>query len=190
MPEKEARPNRRRIVYIHKTFQRNFILKFCLIALCAMVLASVLLYFFSKDSITATYRYHHLALQETAEVILPALIITNLIVLLALLVATVVMTLYVSHRIGGPLYRLQQALESIGRGDLSMDVKLRRHDQLMDFSSNISQMNKNLNDRVRQIQSEVRELKNKTQSNSFKVEEIRKDMENLHQTVHQLFKTE
>lgn len=189
MSDQIARPSKRRIVYIHKEFQRNFIFKFCVIALCAMLLASLLLYFFSKNTMTATYRHHHLALQRTAEAILPALIITNLVVLLGLLIATVIVTLYVSHKIGGPLYRLNKSLESIGNGNLSLRIGLRQHDQLMDFASGINQMTQNLNHKVCQIQREVTQLKEKTQGNDLNIEEIKKDTETIHKTVHLLFET-
>jgi len=40
--------NQRRIVYIHKEFQTRFIIKFCLVALAAMVIAGVLLLLLRK----------------------------------------------------------------------------------------------------------------------------------------------
>ena len=189
MSHEGKRPDSRRIVYIHKTFQRNFIMKFCLIALASMLLASLLLYFFSKDTMTATYRYHHLAIQRTGEVLLPALIITNLIVLLGLIAATVLVTLYVSHKIGGPLYRLNKRLESIAQGDLTMQIRLRHHDQLTDFASAINTMTEALKGKVLEIQREVVRLKEKTQAEGPGKEEIGQDMERLYQTVHKLFQT-
>ena len=62
--------NQRRIVYIHKEFQTRFIIKFCLVALAAMVIAGVLLLLLSKESLTMTYHYHHLAVEETSRAIL------------------------------------------------------------------------------------------------------------------------
>ncbi|MBN1103032.1 MAG: methyl-accepting chemotaxis protein [Deltaproteobacteria bacterium] len=189
MSGKAKKPYRRRIVYIHKTFQRNFIFKFCLIALCAMIAASLLVYGFSKNTLTATYRYHHLALQRTGEAILPALVITNLVVLLAFLGATILVTLYVSHKIAGPLYRLGSSLESVGRGDLSLTIRLREHDQLMDFASTLNRTIESLKERVTQIQKEVDELREKTRGDGWSPEEVRGDMESLHRKIHELFKT-
>lgn len=189
MTGQAARPYRRRILYIHKAFQRSFILKFCLIALCAMTAASLLLYFLSKNTLTATYRYHHLALQRTGEVILPSLVITNVLVLLALLAATVLVTLYVSHKIGGPLYRLSKSLEAVGGGNLASPVKLREHDQLTDFAAAINQMTENLRERVLQIDQEVDGVRKRVQGDDWTREEIRKDLEGLHRAVQRLFET-
>jgi methyl-accepting chemotaxis protein len=183
------RSYRRRILYIHKAFQRSFILKFCLIALCAMTAASLLLYFLSKNTLTATYRYHHLALERTGEAILPALVVTNVVVLLVLLAATILVTLYVSHKIGGPLYRLSKTLESIGDGNLSSPVKLRDHDQLTDFAATINQMTGNLKERVLQIQRGVDLVRGRALGEDWTREEMRRDLEVLHQKVRQLFET-
>lgn len=189
MDDVPQRTHRRRIVYIQKTFQRGFILKFCLIALCAMLLASLLLYLFSRDSLTAVYHYHHLALQRTGEAILPALIITNLIVLLGLLAATVFMTLFVSHKIGGPLYRLDKTLKAVGEGDLTLRVNLRQRDQLTDFASGINRMTGSLDLRVGRIKGAVTALKDRLQGEGWNPEEIRMEAESLHRTVHESFKT-
>lgn len=183
------RPYRRRVVYIHKAFQRKFILKFCVIALCAMVAASSLVYLLSKDTLTATYRYHHLALQRTGEAILPALVITNLVILLALLGATIAVTLYVSHKIAGPLYRLGRSVEGVGAGDLSFSVKLREHDELLDFAATLNGAVEGLRERVLQVQGEIDSLRAKAHGENWTPEEIRRDLDTLHQKTHYLFKT-
>lgn len=185
----QQRPYRRRTVYIQKAFQRRFILKFCVIAVCAMVLASLLVYFFSKNTLTATYRYHHLALQRTGEAILPSLLITNLLVLLALLAATIAVTLYVSHKIAGPLYRMRKSLEDIGSGDLSVSIKLRAHDEFVDFAETLNVTIENLRDRVFQIQQEIDGLKAKARRHDWDPEEIRRDLDTLQQKTQYLFKT-
>jgi methyl-accepting chemotaxis protein len=184
----QGRPQRRRIVYIHKAFQRNFILKFCIIAFCAMLVASLLVVFFSKNSLTATYRYHHLALQRTGEAIMPALVVTNLIVLLALIGATIIVTLYVSHKIAGPLYRLGRSMESIGEGDLTLSIHLREHDELMDFASTMNRSIEELRKRVCQIQEEVEGLIAKGETEGI-ADGARRDLETLKRKIHSLFKT-
>jgi methyl-accepting chemotaxis protein len=189
MVEQDAQVQRRHTVYVHKPFQRKFIIRFCVIALGAMLLASLILFLLSKNTVTATYRYHHLSLEETGEAILPAMIITNGIVLLGLIAATIFVTLYVSHKIGGPLHRVESVLEEIGQGNLKIQIEFRQRDQLKDLVPQINYMTQNLNKRVRQIQGEVGHLQEKIQDTDWKEEEIRKDINKLHSTVHELFAT-
>ncbi len=189
MKDNEHRPYKRKVVYIHRTFQRNFILKFCLIAAIALVIASLLLYFISRDSVTATYHYHHLAVKSTAEAIIPGLIITNALVLVGLIIATVFVTLYISHKIAGPLYRLNKSLDSIGMGDLSMHIKLRQNDQLEEFASTINRMVVNLRKRVKEIESMIQELKSKTEQSTYNHNSIREDIERIEHRLQELFTT-
>lgn len=190
MAEQQAQAQRRQTVYIHKPFQRKFILRFCVIALGAMLLASLILYVLSKDTMTATYRYHHLSLNETAQAILPAMVFTNIIVLLGLIAATILVTLYFSHKISGPLHRLGRVFEEIGEGNLNVDMEFRQRDQLKDLVPQVNNMAQNLNKRVRRIQDEIRDLHEKTQVTDWKEDEIRTDIEKLQKTVHELFETE
>jgi methyl-accepting chemotaxis protein len=118
------------------------------------------------------------------------MIITNGVVLLGLLGATILVTLYVSHKIGGPLHRVESVLEEIGQGNLDIKIEFRQRDQLKDLVPKINHMIQNLNKRVRQIQGEVGHLQEKIQDTGWKEEEIRKDINKLHNTVNELFATE
>jgi nitrogen fixation/metabolism regulation signal transduction histidine kinase len=160
------------------------------IALGAMLLASFILYVLSKDTMTATYRYHHLSLHETAGAILPAMIFTNIAVLLGLIAATILVTLYFSHKISGPLHRLGKVLEEIGGGNLNVDMEFRRRDQLKDLVPQINNMTQNLNKRVQRIQDAVSDLYEKTHATDWKEDEIGTDIEKLQKTVYELFETE
>lgn len=190
MAGQNVQVQRRQTVYVDKPFQRKFIFRFCVIALGAMLLASLVLFLLSKNTMTATYRYHHLSLKDTAEAIMPAMLITNGVVLLGLLGATILVTLYVSHKIGGPLHRVESVLEEIGQGNLDIKIEFRQRDQLKDLVPKINHMIQNLNKRVRQIQDEVGHLQEKIQDTGWKEEEIRKDINKLHNTVNELFATE
>lgn len=186
----ETTTYRRRIVYIYKNYQRGFVLKFCALALGAMVIASGSVYLLSQDTITATYGYHHLSLKSTAEAILPELIVTNVVVLVCLLAATVATTLCCSHKIGGPLFRLGKSVEAIGDGDLQLRVTLRHGDQLREFAGQLNQMVLNLNGRVKEIQKGVRELKGRVEEGRLGMSDLAGEIEKLERTVSRVFKTE
>lgn len=187
-PERPLHP--RRIVYIYRKYQRDFILKFCLVALGAMAAASVLLYCFSRSSLTATYGYHHLALKTTAEAILPALLMTNALVLLFFVAATVAVTLYMSHRIGGPLFRLGKNLEAVGKGDVRLKVNLREGDQLVELAKQFNTMTEGLNHRVKEVQGEVNALWLKVERDNCDPHELKRDIQRLHHSAYRLFETE
>ncbi len=185
----ESVKHKRRITYIYKEYQRSFILKFCAVALAALVTAGLLLFFLARGTITATYRYHHLALQRTSEAILWPLLITNAIVLVCFILATIFITKYVSHKIGGPLWKFGKNLEDIGKGNLQIQIHLREHDQLKDFASKINKMAENLRERVCEVESQAAQLRLKAQSPQGRENGISEDVEQFCQTISRLFKT-
>jgi methyl-accepting chemotaxis protein len=55
-----------------------------------------------------------------------------------------ILALLFSHRIAGPLYRLEKILDEIARGNLALQIKLRRGDELQDLAEIINVMTGNL----------------------------------------------
>ena len=190
MSEQKPIPSRRRTHYIQRKFQTAFIVRFCFIALGAMILTSVILYLLTRDTLTTTFTSSGLAIQETSWIILPNLIITNLIVLACFIVATVFLTLYMSHRIGGPLHQIEKMIDLVSHGNLKGRVSLRKGDQLKCIGSKFNHMMAGLNNRVRQIQTKVGEVKALTQSPDEQTEEVKIKIEKLDEMVHQLFDAE
>lgn len=189
MSEQKASSSRRHTIYIQKKFQINFIIRFCFIAFGAMVLSSILLYLLTKDTLTTTFVSSKLAIQETSWIVLPDLIITNLIVLVCFIIATVFLTLYVSHKIGGPLSQIEKTIDLVSQGNLKLQVSFREGDQLKSIGAKLNNMINSLNNRIRQIQSEVGEIKDLTQPSNGKVEEAKEKIEKLDEMVNQLFDT-
>jgi methyl-accepting chemotaxis protein len=180
---------RRRIIYIEKHFQRNFIVRFCLVALISMAAASTLLYFLSGDSVTASYRSSHLVLEKTSDAIIGKLLITNLTVLVAFVITTVFVTLYVSFKIGGPLYRFSQDLNYIAQGNLKKRVKLRKADQLQKFAGDINYMVENIEIRVREIQTQISGLREVVEEVEFDRDKVARQASDLHDAANTLFDT-
>ncbi len=184
----EPKPTfKRRTIYIEKHFQRNFILRFCLVAIVAMAAASALLYFISGDTVTASYRSSHLVLEKTSNAIIGKLLVTNLAVLVAFVFVTVFVTLYVSFKIGGPLFRFSQDLQYIAQGNLKKRIRLRQGDQLQKFATEINNTVENIENRVREIQNQISGLKETVEGAEFDRDTIVKKTEILDETATALF---
>lgn len=180
---------KRRIVYIEKKFQRRFIVMFCLVAVGAMALASLVLYLLLHDTITVSYQYHRLDFDSTADAIVPAMVVTNLAVLAGFVCITVFVTLFISFRIGGPLYRFSQDMLLIGEGKLSKRVRLRNGDQLTGFTEAINKMAEGLDQKMREIQEKAKTLSERVSSAVDCPRHIVADVQELNQAVQSKFET-
>lgn len=146
---------RRRHYFIKKDFQFRFIFKFCLILLSGVIISTALLYLFSQDTLTSTFSNSKLVIEKTAFAIMPAVIYTNLITLGLISIASIAVTLLVSHKLAGPMFRFEADLKVIGTGDLTMKIRLRKDDQLTPFVESINSMTESLHGKVLRIQSDV-----------------------------------
>jgi len=75
--------------------------------------------------------------------ITPVLGKINLILLFGLPVIAVAVLfwgLLISHRIAGPVYRLEKELDKIAKGDFSLRIKFRRKDELASVAAGINKV--------------------------------------------------
>jgi len=77
-----------------------------------------------------------------------------------------IMGLFFSHRIAGPVYRIEKTLREIIKGDLSLRIKLRDGDELIDLADMINSLTENLTkamaadkDILKRIDKDLEELK-------------------------------
>ena len=151
-------PYRRKHYFIKKEFQFKFILKFCLIILAGIIISTSLLFLFSQDTLTSSFQQSRLVIKNTAIAILPAVIYTNLITLGLISLAVIVVTLFVSHKIAGPLFRFEKDIKEIGQGNLTKKIGLRKKDQITDMADSLNKMTASLHEKVFDIQTEVEHL--------------------------------
>lgn len=120
----------RRKFYVHPIQRKYFFLSLFPLVVCGFLL--VFLVFFPL----------HIALWESASdteksVILSQIRSLSVPVMLALLISMLVssvMSFFVTHRLGGPLYRIEQILRGVTDGRLPTAVRIRRDDDLQDFA--------------------------------------------------------
>ncbi len=89
---------------------------------------------------------------------MPAVILTNVITLIVITFATIVVVLFISHKIAGPMFRFEKDLKDIGQGDLTKKVRLRKKDQFTNLADSLNIMTATLHEKVVSAQAEVEQL--------------------------------
>lgn len=160
----EARNNRRRTYFIEKKFQTKFILKFCALVAAGALLTIGILYFLASKSTTVTIVDSRVMVRSTSDFLLPILIQTVFTVMLLVGLATVVITLFVSHKISGPLYHFKKTMEELEKGDFSSDFRIRCPDQLQSLAKIFNAMIGETRKQVNLIKANFSALKEKLDS--------------------------
>lgn len=147
------RPFKRKTYFIKKSFQFRFILKFCLVILAGVIVSTGILFFFSSGTLTSSFQDSRLVIKNTSLAILPVVLYTNLITLGLITIASIAVTLLVSHKLAGPMFRFEKDLEEIAKGNLSKRIRLREKDQMMDFAESMNNMINSLHAKMLDVQT-------------------------------------
>ena len=143
----------RKVIFIDKRFQADFIMKILLLLVVGTAVFIAAAYWVLDRRIGETFYSAHKALQTTGEILLPTLLALSGIFVLVLGAAAAVITLYVSHHIAGPLYALRRYLENVGRGELDFEPRLRTKDQTTPLAQTLAHAIETLNARLVAIRS-------------------------------------
>ena len=135
--------SKRNQYFIKKTFQIKIILRFLVILIIGGIIFGVGLYFFASNELGTKLYVAHIAINDTRDILLPAIIFTSIIVFKLLSAVTVYTVLYLSHKIAGPLYKFEIIAAEIGKGNLNVYVKLRGGDELLPLQNAFENMIEN-----------------------------------------------
>ena len=154
-----SQKNKRRNYFIDKSFQRNFILKFCAITILASAIIGAILFLLSRGSTTVAIENTNVTVKTTADFILPLIIQTLILVTIFSAISVCWLTLFVSHKIAGPLYRLRREIEKLEKGNLDLDLNIRAGDQVENLAVSLSRMADSLKEKVESLKSEFSGIK-------------------------------
>lgn len=151
-------PYRRKTYLIKRMFQTKFIILFLLLVILGSIISGLILY--SRTNVNLGYQYGmaHMKLEKTGEILRPALFVSYGISIILIGIATVFLTLYISHKVAGPLYRFERSAEEIGKGNLTLVTKIRDSDQAKGLADAFSRMTMDLRNKMLEIDSYSEEL--------------------------------
>ena len=178
---------KRKQYFIKKGFQFKFIVKFCLLVLIGVIISTLLVLLFTHGTLTSSFQHSRLIIKNTSSAILPAVIYTNLITLGLISLASILVTLFVSHKIAGPMFRIEEDMKEISEGDLTKKIRFRRKDQITDLADSINKMTASLQEKILDIQTEVERLLNLA-SRQNASDDVIEELNRLHQRIATNFK--
>jgi len=91
-----------------------------------------------------------------------------------------------SHKIAGPLYRIEKAIDDISKGSIGLKIKLRRGDELKDLADVVNTLTDNLrnsvdlsNESVLKVQEEIERIRNMISSQPQNPKQIEASINSL-----------
>ena len=155
---------KRRIYFIEKKFQAAFLLKFCGLVAVGGLLTIGALYLLALNSTTVAIVNSRVVVRTTADFILPVLVQTVAVVTVIVGLATLIVTLLVSHKLAGPLYRFKKVIQALEDGDFSANFKIRQRDQMQDVAAAFNDMISVLRGELNQLKGDLTALREQVSS--------------------------
>lgn len=138
-----------------REIQRGYQLRWMIIiALAIIVASSSLLYSLRKaldQDLGSTYQQTYVTLKNLQKVLLPMISLSVLIYLIIGSAIVVLVSIFISHSIAGPLYKMEQFADSLRRGQLDFPMKLRSGDQIGLLAETLRELQGTLADRLRPL---------------------------------------
>ena len=173
-------PDRRRNYYIKKKFQRRFILKFLILMIAGVLISGVTIYFMSRGALTTTFDNSRLAIRSTADYILPSVLLSGIAAMIIIGSAAIIMTLFASHKIAGPLYRIGKDIDELASGNLNVRFVLRGGDEIKELAGKLDEMAVSLRSKTAAIKNAFIILES---SSKDAAPEIKKSIQDLKEAI-------
>lgn len=148
----------RRLNYlINKDFQLRYVAKVLFGIIIMALIVSLTIYYTTWSRIMDAFYYLPAIASQFASLFssVNQALFTLLLIFIGL--ATII-SVFISHRIAGPMFRFEKSLGSIGEGDLSIRVSLRKNDEFHYLAEDFNCMLDQLNQRIKAERQAVEKI--------------------------------
>jgi methyl-accepting chemotaxis protein len=144
----------RRNYFVEKDFQGRLVFLFFSIVVIGAIIFTLIFTYLSSDIITVTYKENNLRVSSFPRALFYEMLQAHWLFIFIVGIAVCVIAVFISHRIGGPIYRFKKTMNEIATGNLTCDIRLRKLDEGKDLADCINKMIDSLNSRIGYICSE------------------------------------
>ncbi len=150
---------RRRNYFIKQDLQGRYIFIFFLFVTIGSILFALILGALSSGSFTMVYENHNLRIGKTPLILLRDFVEAHWIFLITGGIAVLIVSVFLTHRLAGPVYRFEKTLQDLIEGRLDFSVRLRRHDEAKEVAELFNRFIDRMSGDIRQLRDLTDELK-------------------------------
>ncbi|MFQ5901061.1 MAG: HAMP domain-containing protein [Thermodesulfobacteriota bacterium] len=136
---------------IERGFRARFIIKFCLLIIAGVLMLGSVLYLIGHKELGTTYSQAISTIIGLKNLLIPTIIVTIFIQIVILCLITIFLTLYTSHKVAGPVYRLERSFKEVEEGNLAINIHFRTDDQMKELERAFNEMALGINGMVADI---------------------------------------
>ena len=132
------------------------------------MISGAIIYIMSSAALTTTFENCRLSVKSTADFILPAVLLSSAVVIVLIGLSAIAVTLFTSHKIAGPLYRIEKDVEEVAAGNLNTRFNLREGDEIKALAESLNYMTTSLRADIDEMKRVVRALESDVKGEALK----------------------
>ena len=140
---------------VEKEFQRWLLIRILGVIILSSVLAALILFFYARHETVTSFYSAHIKIRRVSDLLLPVIFCGASVSLFA----GALLAFFLPQKIAGPIFRIEKELQAVRDGDLTVVIKLRKHDTLKNFAASVNEVIADLNAGAKDLQIEGQKLK-------------------------------
>ncbi len=162
----EQKGYKRRNYFIKKDMQGKHIFLYFMIVIGGSLAFAVILGLFAADTMTITYEDYVLEVGVTPLVLLEKFFAAHLLFILLGGLLLVGVTMLISHRIAGPIYKFEKYVDSMLSGRLGAPLYLRNKDDGKKLAEKLNALSQNLAETVLELNGLSKEIDDQVEASA------------------------
>lgn len=179
MEGKMEHKHKRRIYIVNKKFQFKYLFIILSIMVVTMVSISFTTFYVIWNNVIEEFFYIPDASKKLAEIFNETSVML-IIPIVALAVLGIFAGVMLSHRIAGPIYRVEKVSEELAKGNFDIKVRFRKGDDLQELAGKLNEMIDSVRGMIsgdKALAEEIHVLAKELQSDLKKQKGLKKDVE-------------
>ncbi|MBU2648454.1 methyl-accepting chemotaxis protein [bacterium] len=152
---------KRKKVFINKEMQGRYIFKIFVIFMLSAVVFTLFLGLITSNTQTMVYDNYQLKLGSTPLILWKKVIVSNWLFIVVGGVILVVVSVYLTHRIAGPIFRFEKCINNMMAGNLNDKIYLRGKDEAKELSLMFNDFNLQLSEQIAAMRDISNEMESK-----------------------------
>lgn len=149
---------RRRNYFIKKELQGKYIFSFFIFVVLGGIIFTLIFSMLSANTLTIVYDNYNLQIGKTPFILLKEILSAHWIFIITAGLGVVIVSMFLTHRFAGPMYRFEKSLEEINAGNLNFHIRLRKKDEGKELAAMMNRLIDTLSsniDEIRHLTGEI-----------------------------------
>ncbi|MEW6586434.1 MAG: methyl-accepting chemotaxis protein [Nitrospirota bacterium] len=149
---------RRRNYFIKKDLQGKYIFSFFIFVVLGSILFTLIFSLLTSDTLTIVYKNYNVQVGKTPLMLLKEILSAHWIFIVAGGFVVVILSMFLTHRFAGPIYRFEKSVEEMINGNLAFQIRLRSRDEGKELAQKINDLIATLSSRLGEMKKANTEI--------------------------------